>query len=516
MRYGIVLGFVLVALLMAAPASAATVTVSQAGADSGSVMKGIAFTISVTGLSGSGTVSLTNYPSGFSVDEEYSKSFSDGTTSVTWTTATINQKYESAQKITVTIDTLGSPTTADSNSFTVKLPPSLVTSLSPSSVSDNPTGSQTFQLTMQNWGETTANDVSASISLPTGVTTSSSETQTKSTLYGGEGGSGESWGISWVMSYGTMAAGSKTITISVSASNADTTTITRSFTVTSGGGDDTLTPGGPGFSGGPTQNVTNETIEDDGSVTKTYEVPTVDLTDKGELISVLSDILGEITEEMQKSIEQISNQIKQDLGLSKNFRAANGKSTMTVTVTYNGEKTVQNLIIYDKLPKSFAENTADIMVSAPGAIVKIVKEDPEYAFIYPEMDPGQEIVITYDINEEKNSTVMDGVYTEIYAESYKQERLCNPGLKRCNGDALEQCNVEGTGWIKVQDCLYGCDSATLSCKESSTTGAVTAEPSIEGDYTMLLVGVIVLVIIVALTGVFMKKRNKQNSKKPLF
>ena len=70
MRYGILFGFILAVLLFMGGASAASVAVTQAGADSGSVMKGQSFTISVTGLSGSGTVSVTGYPSGFSLDED--------------------------------------------------------------------------------------------------------------------------------------------------------------------------------------------------------------------------------------------------------------------------------------------------------------------------------------------------------------------------------------------------------------------------------------------------------------
>lgn len=515
----------MVALFMASPASAATVTVSQAGADSGSVMKGVAFTISVSGLSGSGTVSLTNYPSGFSVDGEYSKSFSDGTTSVTWTTASINQLYESAQIITASIETLGSPSTADSNSFTVKLSPSLVTSLSHSIPSIDPTGSKTIQLTTQNWGETTANDVSATISLPTGVTLSSgSVTQTKSTLSGGAGGSGESWGISWVVSFGTMTAGSNSITIQTSASNADTQTDTISFTVSSPG-----TPGGTPTSGpgggapSPTQNVTNETTEDDGSITKMYELKfESNLANREGFITSLEEILGKLSDIMKASLKQISDEIKDNIVLSRNFRAQNGKSTMKLHVTYNGQKTVENLVLYDILPKSFAENAANIMISAPGATVRIVKADPEFAFIYPTVIPGQELTVTYDINEEKNESVIDETFLEVYGLNYQGETLadggCNPGLKRCSDDVLEQCNGAGTAWIKLQDCSNGCNSATLECNPASGEQPVggseqTSMPTI--DLTWVTVIIIVIIIIVVIIFV-VKKRRIGDTHKPVF
>jgi len=91
-------------------------------------MKGKPFTVTVSGLSYFGTVTLL-LPSGFSSSEGLTKSFSSGTSTVSWTTIVANQKL-SAQTISATITVPGSPSTATSNSFDVLLLPTTITTTS--------------------------------------------------------------------------------------------------------------------------------------------------------------------------------------------------------------------------------------------------------------------------------------------------------------------------------------------------------------------------------------------------
>ncbi len=516
----------LAVMLFAPFASAATVTVSQAGADSGSIMKGRPFTIAVTGLSDSGTATITGYPSGFSLDEDYSKSFGSEATSVSWTTATINQKYTSPQKITVTIETLGSPSTVDSNTFTVKLPPSLVTTLTHSIPSSDPTGSKTIQLNVQNWGETTAQDVTASISLPSGVTLESgSSTQTKSTLDGGEGGGGENWGVSWVVSFGNMNAGSNQITITVSASNADTKTETISFTVSSSttSTESSSDEGGGGGGGGGApsgEEAENETSSEAGEGAAVKEtvldfVPNLD--EKKELSEIINEVLGGIEEKKDK-MERIAAEIKEKTKITRRLSAFNGKSILATKIVYNGERAIKNFVMYDKVPKSFARTASDILVSAPGATVKVVKEDPEYAFFYSEVKPGQELSVTYTINEEKNASILESFASEVYAEDYIEEEAitCSPGIKRCSGNALEICNDAGSAWVKIRDCPYGCDSALLECKEKPQEGQAPAEEGGAGQEGYGWIAIVLAVIIIAAIAGFAFYRKKAGEAKHPF
>lgn len=213
-------------------ANAASISVSQAGADSGTVMKGIAFTVSVSGLSSSGTVALT-LPSGFSTSESTTKTFSEGSTSVSWTTVVADQKL-TAQTIHATITTGGSPENVETSSFDVLLPPSFSASVSPSSFSTtgyNGTYYANVTFTVQNWGETIAKDVVATLSRPSGLSLVSGyyDSQSIGTITGGAGGSGESKGISWRF-YATSTV-SGNLNIILTSSNTETITTSVPFSL---------------------------------------------------------------------------------------------------------------------------------------------------------------------------------------------------------------------------------------------------------------------------------------------
>lgn len=221
----------------------ATASISQSGADIG-VMKGIPFSLTVSGLSGSGQATL-QLPSGFSTSEETTKSFSG--TSVSWTTITANEKL-SSQTISVLISIAGSPSTATTSAFNVVLAPSL--SLTPTPSSKTVTTGEVFDISLnvQNTGETTAQSVLATLSLPSGLTTTDSSTQSIGTINGGTGGTGGSSAVSWTITASSPSS-SSTISISVTSSNADTKTTSISITGPSGGTGTASTSGGGGGGG---------------------------------------------------------------------------------------------------------------------------------------------------------------------------------------------------------------------------------------------------------------------------
>lgn len=65
-------------------------------------------------------------------------------------------------------------------------------------------------------------------------------------------------------------------------------------------------------------------------------------------------------------------------------------------------------------------------------------------------------------------------------------QICIPGDKRCSGSLLQECNVNGTGWVIVQNCTYAC--ANGQCIEK-----------LRGDYIFWLV---VFLLICVGAGIF--------------
>lgn len=46
----------------------------------------------------------------------------------------------------------------------------------------------------------------------------------------------------------------------------------------------------------------------------------------------------------------------------------------------------------------------------------------------------------------------------------KLQLVCTPQQKRCFGNKLQQCTFNGTKWLTIEDCQYGCDEKRLVCK----------------------------------------------------
>ena len=469
-----VFAFLLAILLVIPIAQAATVIVTQSGADSGTIMKGRTFTIAVSGLSGSGTVNLIDTPTGLSSGEGTSKAFSSGTTSVSWTTVSISQAQTNA-KITAQIAGAGSPETAYSSSFNIILPPSISLSVSPSSV--NAGSVYSISLNIQNGGETSAKSVSIAVS-GTGMSVSSGCSNIPTI----------SAGSSSSASCAILAStpGTHSVQLTVTPSNADPKTETISVTVPgqpqNGNGDGV--PGGGGEL--PPKNVSR----------RPELVPGIGLRNNTKLQAAIEKVLakGKLSDQAIANLMRLSASITADIEVGREFNASGGKSRLTMTMRYRGERKVNNFIVHDVLPKAFAQHADNITVSAPGATVEIVEEDPVYMFLYPTLSSGQEITITYTIDKEVSTSVINDTETWVYAESFEEipaPEGCNPSELRCVGNDLQRCNPEGTAWFVLETCEYGCENN--ACKSKP------AEEEVPVDYTwaVWIVSIIVIVVVVA-------------------
>ena len=431
-----------------------------------------------------------------STEESQTKSIT-GQSSVTWTTVTTTDTA-SAQKITVTVSGGCSGESGDTSSFDVILPPVItINSYSPTSYSD-PTDPSTINLNFRNSGETVAKDVGITLSLPSGVTNSSgSLSQTESTI-----DPDENWGTSWTVSFGTVSTSN--MYIYITPSNADSKTITIPISVT--------TPGSPGSPGGPSGPLVGPPDEGGENASKKFElVPGVGLRNNTKLLAAIENVLekGRLSDQAMENLMRLSASITSDLEVNKFMESFSAKSNITLRVRYRGQRKIRNFMLHENIPKAFASSSDNITVSAPGATYEVVEKDPEYIFLYSEVSPDQELVITYSVDDEVDVSVLDQTETVVFGESYEElAEVCVAGDKRCVGNDLQGCNEDGTGWTKIQTCDYGCDSATLTC---------TAPPEIPfmemiGKYGLWIVAVAVIVLVVIAAGVLFKKRKKRGAK----
>ncbi len=81
------------------------------------------------------------------------------------------------------------------------------------------------------------------------------------------------------------------------------------------------------------------------------------------------------------------------------------------------------------------------------------------------------------------------------------EKLCEPGQRKCEGNALAECAADGSSYAVVAECGNGCDPAALSC----IAAPQTTQPQME----LLWAGIVAVVVIVAGAGFFYTRKRKK-------
>jgi hypothetical protein len=437
-------------LFALSPLFASSVEITQSGADAGTVMKGQFFTITVSGLSGSGSVNLIDTPSGFSSEEGTTKSFSDGTSSVTWTTAKISLA-QSAITMKASISVQGSPSIAESSSFDVVLPPSITLSATPEEVEVNKGSSYTVTLNVQNLGGTSAKSISFSVS-----------------------GSGMTASCPLISSLAIGASSSATCTVSAATAGTITTTFTAepsncdsksdSITVTvknTGGSPSGDSPGGSstslgGSSGGADSFWLDTFTAADSDFASGFskillvkQRVKVRIDSEDHYIGIVS--LGvnsatvNISSDPQQATLSVGEERKFDVsidGYYDIYLKLNSVTNTTANLTI--------MQIYEKVPASEAANNQT-----------------------PTIPSGQEDIANPEI--------------------------CMEGAKRCMGGNVEIC-AKGA-WTVLNTCSGGCDENTVSCN--------VINPPSESQTQIYLYGALVILAAVIVLMVFLKKRVKK-------
>ncbi len=119
------------------------------------------------------------------------------------------------------------------------------------------------------------------------------------------------------------------------------------------------------------------------------------------------------------------------------------------------------------------------------------------------------------------------------AVTVKPQILCTPNERRCNGDYIEQCSLDGSGWTTIQECELGCEfknnqpscksqlepvcgngicetgETYLTCSADCGTGPPPPPPPYDIDYDTL--GIIALVLMVVVFAVMINKEKTKGT-----
>jgi len=158
-------------------------------------------------------------------------------------------------------------------------------------------------------------------------------------------------------------------------------------------------------------------------------------------------------------------------------------SKITTKMKYTGENGIKNFMLFESIPKTFANNASLVDVTAPaGTQTEIAEEDPSWVIYFPTLNTGQEFTVTYEVSGTKSSSVLDGMTSEVYAESL-EEAAAAPG--------------EGEPEGKVGG------------EEAPEAGPRAAAPFKLDMNTILMIVVGVVVVVVIVLAVFLSKPEKR-------
>ncbi|MBI4176964.1 MAG: hypothetical protein HY516_01210 [Candidatus Aenigmarchaeota archaeon] len=209
----------------------------------------------------------------------------------------------------------------------------------------------------------------------------------------------------WTLTKGTTTtASSATTTTSGGAGGGGGTTTTTTTTTTT-------VRGPPGHE---IQNIVRELVQ-----RKNEEIKSL-IDSNEELQTGLRIALGkELSAEIKAIVAATTEKIQKNVAANRTIDVdtTNQKSTVEVKIKYNGTEQVNNFIIKDVVPKSFADRSSKITVTAPGAVVNVTKDDPEYTFTYSTVTPNEEKKITYSVNERVFTTIGEYAAPIMLAES---------------------------------------------------------------------------------------------------
>ncbi|MBN1896595.1 MAG: hypothetical protein JW789_02600 [Candidatus Aenigmarchaeota archaeon] len=228
------------------------------------------------------------------------------------------------------------------------------------------------------------------------------------------------------------------------------------------------------------------------------------------VIKHVSEASGNYTESM---LVNMSREITPHMNVQRYMYFSGVTTKLRTTLSYTGTKAVKDFIVTEYIPKEFATNASIVVVSAPGGAVTVIEDDPAWMITYPEIMPGDDMHILYEVQGTKSSSVTEDIRTELFAGAYIQEPYnesapvsCTPSVIICEGGDILQCSSSGNAWTLLETCDRGCSEHTLSCIIETPS-----EPAIDA-LTMMFIAILILVIVVTAVAFATRKKSPEKAK----
>ncbi len=435
--------------------------------------------------SGSGTATLTIDSDYFSTSDSLAKtcSFNGASTcSVSWT---LQAKKQGSQGWSA-LATIGSDSASGSHSsITINQVPTYSLTFTEDESDNTLSGGEavTFSLSVTNNGGSAV--TSALLEYDSDdftLTLGSASTSLGTISQGGQAAA------SWKLTAKTpVASSSPQVTVTVSGGGVSSTQTITFTKGASGSVDSPTTPGGSSSSGGSGGG--GASAGKDKKITHKPVPP--GLVNNTKLQAAIEKVLakGKLNQNAVDNLIRLSNEISGTSDISRTISTGTLKSNVTTKIKYTGTKVAKNYVVYEKVPKSFANSSDQITVSVSGAKVEVVEKDPEYAIIFDTVNPNQELSIVYAVSKSVSTSAVDSFATEVYADSLEEQKAPTQQPAQPNQPAEQQQTP-----TQQQDSLR-------PVRASSESGGI--------NYTNLAIALVTLLILAGGYYFFKVKEHQQ-------
>jgi len=417
-----------------------TLSASQDGySNLAQVVVGRTTTIEATlSITGGDSVTVNNWnfqitPDSYTLQSQASVGTVTSSSKPTWTVI-----FNQPGTYTVSISPSCSAATCNGDSLTLEAQNPPVLTVITSSVTLNGGSSVVVSFTVKNTGEATAKGVTASITTPSGVS-ATPETQTV-TEPGLASGSISSNGVVTQTFTLTGAANQvvdgSTFTIHVSSINDGSASASGtihcntncySSSNQSNNQDNQNNGGSTGGSStgtGATPTITQETQQ---TLTTIPGSPSLEFNQA--LVQAITQQIESF--DMQALIES-ANDLKSYIDITRHYSQSNGFVTINETLTYDYELPAKTLLLYSKLPKTFASNADNVTVKAfkNNVLVDnvtIVEQDPSFLAVFSNVNKSDVLKLVFKAESSANSSVIQEQETEVYA-LFEQPVVVKPSI----------------------------------------------------------------------------------------
>ncbi|MBW6462224.1 MAG: hypothetical protein K0B07_04215 [DPANN group archaeon] len=178
------------------------------------------------------------------------------------------------------------------------------------------------------------------------------------------------------------------------------------------------------------------------------------------LQTALETALGKdiMAQDIINDMMRISESITTQIDMNRQINVGSSQSNMQTSIKYKGKEKMTNFILYDVVPKSFALSAKDIKVTAPGARVEIVEDDPEFAIIFDTVSPGDILIIDYEVAAAVDADIVSSFTSEVYGINFEETDMCAQVMTTAINTETYECIIYPTpcdipeGWDIIESC----------------------------------------------------------------